>query len=526
MLRAILTCTVGAVIACYSGSGFAGDRKAVGGNQGSTIEMTTNSMQALTTDGRSVPQPDEAAIETLDKIELFSFTATPSVLHPFEPQPAVLKWQVRLPNDPDAARITFTIDDINVEAIGSRSVLPARTTSYQLIAHLRREQMILEIATVSLDLVTTCANTSLLFSEDAIRGQIEDQIQNVIPGGNREGLTKTISIGFEPATSSLHAHAEIHIPDMQTVPIWVFALPPYPDAGIGIDANVTVDMRISFSTPRGLLDVEVPLTDLNVNIDLEGPDELYKLSPAVHIAINAAQQNLTIRLSSGLVQNLVNTLLDRFFRRFLGEAEYRYFSVALRNTHPDNSQQDYAEFIACKYPRLWTARLTWVNLRLTDNLVTLRTPDTSGNRSTDVSFFFGAQSTGKARAAWRLPQRGTSSLQLDASGQSGAVSLATLETKDFALGMLDQLSVLVTGHDDERDGDWCAPGSGQPPSKPTCPAAPTRHVARAYDLGQRFGSGTHSERSNEVGEESFQVTYRVALICSQCASSHSPNPLQ
>jgi hypothetical protein len=513
-------------VGVYLESALASDQKPAQGNPVSTGEVTTNTIQALTTTGGSTPQPDDAAIETLDKIQSFSFTATPSVLRPFEPQPGVLNWEVRLPNDPDAARITFTIDDINVEARGSRSVLPTQTTSYQLIAHLRREQRVLATATVNLDLATTCADTVSLFSEDAIRRLIEERIDQIIPVDNREGLTKGVSVGVEPAKSSLHVHAQIHVPDVKTVPIWVLALPPYPDAGIGIDADITVDMRIGLSTPRGLLDVEVPLTELDADIDLEGPDELYKLSPAVHIALDEARQRILIILSSGVVQNLVNSKLDQLFHLRFGDTEYRYFSITMRNRYPDNSQQDYAEFIACKYPRPWTARLTWMSLSLNDNLVLSRTADVNGNRSANVSFFFDGQSTGKPRTSWRVPQTGTSVLPLNASGQGGEVSLATLKSQDFALGMLDELKILVTGHDIDRDGDWCAPGSGQPPSKPTCPTPPARHVARAYDLGQRFGSGTHSERSNEVGGESFQVTYRVALVCPQCASARPTNPLQ
>jgi hypothetical protein len=107
-----------------------------------SIGLNIQPILAAPPDGPPIPEPDEKALETLGKIDQVSFSATPPVIRPFEPWQAVLNWRVRLPNDRGASGIRLTIEGIDgfVPAAGSRAVLPRQTTSYQLIAHLRKEQ--------------------------------------------------------------------------------------------------------------------------------------------------------------------------------------------------------------------------------------------------------------------------------------------------------------------------------------------------------------------------------------------------
>jgi hypothetical protein len=159
-----------------------------------------------------------------------------------------------------------------------------------------------------------------------------------------------------------------------------------------------------------------------------------------------------------------------------------------------------------------------------DNLVNSTTVN-SENRSVNVWFFLKGEITGEAGTEFRFPRVGELSVPLDADGQSGVVSLAGVGGMNFEVGMLDELSILVIGHDIDRDQVWCVPrpGPGQPPPKPPCPAPPARSMMKSYDLGQRFGNGTHSERSVVVADESFAVVFRVDLRCPRCAQPSPPS---
>jgi hypothetical protein len=384
-------------------------------------------------------------------------------------------------------------------------------------------------------MVTTCSNaaTDVLLTEDLVRREIEDRIVELIPPDHRQGLTKDVSVAAKPGSSSFssfHIKAEVTIPDARTLQI--LPLPPYPDVGVGIDATVKVDGRIAFTMNRGLLNIDVPLTDLDVKLDLEGPDDLWKLSPAVHSYINNAEHQIVILLgSTDAVTGRFQTLIDQLFtgqREFRG-VEYRFWSMRMINNHPDNSRYDFLELFACKYPRPWSARLNFVSLTITDDLASGRAPDSSGNISARVWFFLQGKSTtgkpaGGTTAEWRVPRAGQSSVPLNASGQSEAVSLAQVGA-NFDVGMLDALTIFVTVHDIDRDLVWCAPTPlpGQPTPKPPCPAPPARYLEKSYDLAERFGNGTHSERSVVVAGESFEVVYRIDLSCPTCGSRPPPD---
>jgi hypothetical protein len=488
--------------------------------------LYAHATQATIVGAPPIPEPDETAIDTLNKIDQISFTASPSVIRPFEAKPSVLNWHIRLPRVPDASGIKLTIDRINesfVPAVGTRGVLPNETTAYQLIAHLRKEERPLATAMVTLDSATTCTDafTELGLTEDKIREQIEKGIDDFVPLQFREGLTKTISVAAEPATSSLHIRAEIGIQDVFSFPAWTIGVTPYPDARVTIGATVHVDMRIVLTIPRGILDVAMPLTDLNIDVDITGPDELYKFSPKGHALIENGKHQILMALFSGTVQERFKSKVDNAFNSFFGTVDHRYWVIMMQNDYPDNSKVDGVVLRACRYPKPWTTNLSLQSITVRDDLAVIRIPGNNGNVSANIWFFLEAQSTGGERLTARFPQTGTASVPLDGSGRSAPLRLTPVENMSFHLGVLDELSILAVGHDLDRDEVWCAPRPmpGQPTPKPPCPKPPARAMSKSYDLAQRFGNGNHSEPSATVGSESFEVAYRIGLTCAECAPS-------
>lgn len=182
----------------------------------------------------------DRALDCLAEVELQSFTATPSTIHPFG-APSTLAWRAKRPAS--CAGLGFRLNAATVPASGSREVQPSVTTTFHLEAAmfgLRR----------TLGSVTVVVDTSGCFSgsvpEADVRSTVQAVVTNFAASSDRIDQRSPAGVEVEAAGIVLRLRFTINIDNF-------------------VDPDLNIDCTIQLQAQNG--DVVPSYRSFSVDVD-------------------------------------------------------------------------------------------------------------------------------------------------------------------------------------------------------------------------------------------------------------------
>lgn len=217
-----------------------------------------------------MPPPEHAlnkSIEALQKVQLESFTATPSSLGPFGQ--AQLRWRVSAP-----AGVSFKLDGRAVTRSGSQVVRPTETRAFKLTAHAPGVAALVGQLVLPVDLA---ACTTLSISEAEVQAKVLEVVNRMLAESPQVSNRSAPVIDVTPQGIMLRLRFVVEVEDARNPDFNIDAL-----IGLGIDGQGLVTFFKEF---RADLDFSFWEDVLNFTIGA------FVGGPFLHLAIAIAESN-------------------------------------------------------------------------------------------------------------------------------------------------------------------------------------------------------------------------------------------